>query len=286
MADVLALEYLYDAVDARFTLEGYSCARSFGWREPEKHKTTTRRIVWVPGDPSDAVGSISGARFPGRNPRPIGTLDELFTVYIGAADPTDPENERAAYHETRLAFDAWWRAVYLAAHGTVEVVSAKWNNATKERRYGAELIVVCSIQAMIPDVPASTVGGPDDPNMEADIVPSIGSTLDGAGTDDPTIIAGGPIPQAVAASTGPLVLFGPQTVDGVAVVNGDYVLVKDQATASENGRYIVEDAEWALAPDTLELGFHVHTAAGGVVNGDAGFEVTSLSPLTFERVSP
>jgi hypothetical protein len=41
------------------------------------------------------------------------------------------------------------------------------------------------------------------------------------------------------ATTGNITLSGLQTIDGVAVVKGDRVLVKNQITASENGIYIV-----------------------------------------------
>jgi len=52
-----------------------------------------------------------------------------------------------------------------------------------------------------------------------------------------------------AASTGVLVLSGEQTVDGIAVVDGDRVLVKDQASAVDNGIYTVSTGAWSRAPD-------------------------------------
>ena len=48
----------------------------------------------------------------------------------------------------------------------------------------------------------------------------------------------------LAASMGNLTLSGEQTVDTVAVVAGDRVLVKDQATASQNGIYTVAVGAW------------------------------------------
>jgi len=53
----------------------------------------------------------------------------------------------------------------------------------------------------------------------------------------------------VAASTGNLTLSGEQTVDGVACVTGDRVLVKDQTTGSENGVYDVSTAAWTRSLD-------------------------------------
>jgi hypothetical protein len=52
-----------------------------------------------------------------------------------------------------------------------------------------------------------------------------------------------------AASTASLTLSGEQTIDGVACVEGDRVLVKDQSTASENGIYVVSTGSWTRAKD-------------------------------------
>jgi hypothetical protein len=53
----------------------------------------------------------------------------------------------------------------------------------------------------------------------------------------------------VAASTGNLTLSGEQSVDGVALVAGDRVLVKDQTDATENGIYAVALSNWEREPD-------------------------------------
>jgi hypothetical protein len=49
----------------------------------------------------------------------------------------------------------------------------------------------------------------------------------------------------LAASMGNLTLSGEQTIDTVAVVAGDRVLVKDQTTASQNGIYTVAVGAWS-----------------------------------------
>ena len=51
-----------------------------------------------------------------------------------------------------------------------------------------------------------------------------------------------------AATTTSITLSGAQMVDGVSVVAGDRVLVKDQGTASQNGIYIV-GTPWTRSPD-------------------------------------
>ena len=53
----------------------------------------------------------------------------------------------------------------------------------------------------------------------------------------------------VVASNAALTLSGEQTVNAVAVVTGDRVLVKDQADATTNGIYVVSTTAWARAPD-------------------------------------
>lgn len=52
-----------------------------------------------------------------------------------------------------------------------------------------------------------------------------------------------------AATTANTALAGLLTIDGVTLVDGDRVLVKNQATAAENGIYIASAATWNRAPD-------------------------------------
>lgn len=51
------------------------------------------------------------------------------------------------------------------------------------------------------------------------------------------------------ATVGPITLSAPQTIDSVAVVAGDRVLVKDQASALTNGIYVVAAGAWTRATD-------------------------------------
>lgn len=182
MADVLALEHLFDAVVARFTAEGTVAVNAFGWRVPAQHPVGAR-IAWVPGDPAGNVGVVLPARNPGRNPRPIATLSELFTVEISAQDPTAPEDERAQYRVVRLLRDAWHRAVHLAVHGTFAIRSETWLIDKKERRHGATLRIICSIEAMVPDEAQETA--PVDTSAELDV-----EELDV--TEHQSVVAGGP----------------------------------------------------------------------------------------------
>lgn len=166
MAVVLALPKLFDDVVARFTAEETAIVNLFGWREPAKKivnpKGTAAKIAWVPGTPDGKLGVVGPAKYPGRNPRSIATLLENFYVEIQAVD-VDPllrENERAQYQIVRLAYDAWYRAIYLAAHGTVAVVDDYWmKSGQPERRFGAGIRAVCTIESMIPDEAQTDIGG-------------------------------------------------------------------------------------------------------------------------------
>ena len=57
--------------------------------------------------------------------------------------------------------------------------------------------------------------------------------------------------SVVAATTANITLSGTQTVDGVALVVGDRVLVKDQSTGSENGIYKVDEGAWTRTQDLV-----------------------------------
>lgn len=78
-----------------------------------------------------------------------------------------------------------------------------------------------------------------------------------------------------AASTATIAaLSGPMTIDGVALVAGDRVLVKDQATASQNGIYVVAAGAWARAADADVWGELVSAyvfVESGAVNADLGY---------------
>lgn len=52
-----------------------------------------------------------------------------------------------------------------------------------------------------------------------------------------------------AATTANITLSGPQTIDGVAVVAGDRVLVKNQTTPAQNGIYMVASGAWVREAD-------------------------------------
>lgn len=96
-----------------------------------------------------------------------------------------------------------------------------------------------------------------------------------------------------AATTGPITLFDSQTIDGVAVVAGQRVLVKDQANPIDNGIYVVvEDGYWTRSTDLIVgngAAGVVVVAEAGTANADRGFicinnigsDVVGTDGLTF-----
>lgn len=55
--------------------------------------------------------------------------------------------------------------------------------------------------------------------------------------------------SVVVATTANITLSGTQTIDGVAVIAGDRVLVKNQTTTSANGVYVVAAGSWTRSTD-------------------------------------
>lgn len=70
------------------------------------------------------------------------------------------------------------------------------------------------------------------------------------------------------ATTANITLSGTQTIDGVAVVAGDRVLVKDQTAAAENGIYVVAAGAWSRAADA-NVASKLAAATVGVDSGTA-----------------
>lgn len=76
-------------------------------------------------------------------------------------------------------------------------------------------------------------------------------------------------PAVRAATVSAVALNGLRSVDGVSLVAGERVLVKDQVDAKENGIYAVAEGAWTRAPDSdtgakLKAGSVVVVTEGGV----------------------
>lgn len=88
---------------------------------------------------------------------------------------------------------------------------------------------------------------------------------------------------ARAATTTNITLSGAQTIDGVSVVAGDRVLVKNQTTASQNGLYLAATGAWSRTVDAdanpevvANLAVFINE---GTVNGDTSWTLTTNNPI-------
>lgn len=83
-----------------------------------------------------------------------------------------------------------------------------------------------------------------------------------------------------------VVLSGTLTVDGVDLLAGDRILVKDQDTGSENGIYVVDAGAWTRAVDFDNIpGVEVTAGAftfveEGSTNADSGWVLTTNGTIT------
>lgn len=79
------------------------------------------------------------------------------------------------------------------------------------------------------------------------------------------------------ATTANITLSGTQTIDGIAVIAGDRVLVKNQDTAHQNGIYVVSASAWDRAADANTWNELISAFAfveQGTLNGDNGYLIT------------
>lgn len=86
------------------------------------------------------------------------------------------------------------------------------------------------------------------------------------------------------ATTANITLSGEQTIDGVAVVEDDRVLVKDQTDTTENGIYAASTGSWTRSLDAdgandLVTGSLVLVTAG-TVGAQNVFQVSGPAPIT------
>ncbi|TDF32966.1 head decoration protein [Delftia tsuruhatensis] len=86
-----------------------------------------------------------------------------------------------------------------------------------------------------------------------------------------------------AATTANITLSGAQTIDGVAVVAGDRVLVKNQAAGASNGIYLAATGAWTRATDfdaaSEVLGAAVFVSEGST-QGNQQWQMTTDAPIT------
>ena len=86
------------------------------------------------------------------------------------------------------------------------------------------------------------------------------------------------------ATTANITLSGAQTIDGVAAVAGDRVLVKNQTTGAQNGIYVVASGAWVRATDAdsstkVTPGMYTFVE-DGTVGSASGWNLITKAPIT------
>lgn len=95
-------------------------------------------------------------------------------------------------------------------------------------------------------------------------------------------------PPVRAATTANIALSGAQSIDGVSVVAGDRVLVKSQATGSQNGIYVAAAGSWTRATDydvSAELIGAGVFVSEGTTGGNTQWFMTTDAPLTLDTTA-
>jgi len=89
-----------------------------------------------------------------------------------------------------------------------------------------------------------------------------------------------------ATTTANITLSGTQTIDGVALIAGDRVLVKDQTTANQNGIYVVAAGSWSRASDAdnspageVTAGMYAFIEEG-TTYASSGWVLATANPIT------
>jgi hypothetical protein len=101
--------------------------------------------------------------------------------------------------------------------------------------------------------------------------------------------------SVLAATTANITLSGAQTIDGVSVVAGDRVLVKNQTAQADNGIYVAASGAWARSADANtwdELVSAYTFVEEGTANADTGYVCTinkggtlGTTPITWSQFS-
>jgi len=185
---------------------------------------------------------------------------------------------------------------FLVSTGGIE--GSRWNlesGATARTSMGLGNIAVMDAASFVLANGTSTITG----NIKLDgfKLTNVGTPTVGTDATNKTYvdsaIAGLSWKQSVeAGTTANITLSGTQTVDGVALVAGNRVLVKDQTIQADNGIYVVAAGAWTRATDfdsvspIDEINSSAVFVRGGTINGDQGFtEISTVVTVGTDAIT-
>ena len=223
---------------------------------------------------------------PIANPTFTGTVAGVTKAHVGLGNVDNTsDSDKPVSTATQTALDLKANLAGPTFTGTVVLPSTTSIGNVSATELGYVDGVTSAIQTQI-DAKLSKSGG----TMTGDL------TLAGAPTSDlhaatkayvDNVSAGINFHQPVrVATTANITLSGTQTIDGVSVVAGDRVLVKDQTDQKTNGIYVVASGSWSRATDadnnpTGELaGGDFSLVLEGTVNSGYGYVCSNTSAIT------